>query len=176
MATDTSFHFGKNLITVTPEKIILKKTKRSKALLVFWNVVLFSIIAFTLSYLIILNRTHLKFPSDFFDRLLAIAALVGFLYFVFHTVRESINECNAYVFDLNHSQVVVNSKPFGEGSLTELKIIKSVGWDGLGESYKICLAAKRRRKIISFGNSLQDAKETASIISHHLKLKVTQIG
>lgn len=175
MQTDTSFRFGKNLLTITSDRIILKKTKRSKAILIFWTVLLLSVIAFTIIYMIRLNVTRLKFPESFFDRLLVIAILIGILYFIFHTITESINECKSYVFNLRQSQVIVNSKPFSEHSKMELKILKSVGWEGLGESYKICLVSKRRRKIISFGNSLSDAKETASIISKYLKLEIKQM-
>ena len=110
MQTDTSFHFGKNLLVVRPEKLILKKTKSSKALLIFWDVLLFSIIGVTLTYLIRINRTRLTFPEKFFDRLLVIAVLVGFLYFIFDTIRKSVNECKTYVFSLNNSQIEINNK------------------------------------------------------------------
>jgi hypothetical protein len=174
METDTSFRFGKNLLTITPEAIILKKIKRSKATLIFWTVLMLSIIAFTIIYIIRINLTRLRPPQGSFDRLLVIAVFIGILYFIFHIIRESVNECKTYVFDLKQSQVIVNCKLFSEHSKTELKILKSIGWEGLGESYKICLASGRRHKIISFGNSLTDARSTASIIGQHLNLEVKQ--
>lgn len=174
METDTSFQFGKNLLDITPGTIILKKTKRSKAILIFWTVLMLTIIAFTIGYIIRLNLARLKFPDSFFDRLLIITVLAGIVYFVFHTIRECVNECKTYAFSLKQSQVVLNCQPFGEHSSTDLKILKSVGWEGLGESYRICLVVSGKRRIISFGNSLVDARNTASIIGKHLDLQVKE--
>jgi len=72
----------------------------------------------------------------------------------------------------NNSEVFLNGKSFAPQSQTNLFIKKRVGWQGLGVSYEIQLKGRKKKQVLSFGNTLDEAKDVASLIGDQLSLPI----
>jgi hypothetical protein len=165
--TQNSFHIGKNILTLNSSHVLLQKTPRNKFMLFSLDIFMLVLIGAVATF-IIRTSQPLHWPKDIVGWLCLAALIIAACYFLFNIFRSTFNECKPYIISHDNSQVFLNGKTFAPRPQTSLLIKKRVGWQGLGVSYEIQLKSPKKKYVLSFGNTLEEAKEVASIISDQL--------
>lgn len=119
----------------------------------------------TVAAFIIRTNQPLHRPNDFIGWLCLAALIIAPAFYLFNSFRSTFKECSPYLISQDNSQVFLNGKIFASRPQTNLFIKKRVGWQGLGVSYEIQLKSLKKKRVLSFGNTFEEAKEVASIIS-----------
>jgi hypothetical protein len=169
--TQNLFHIGKNILTLSASGVLLQKTRRNKFMLFSLDVFMLALIG-TVATLIIRTSRPLHWPKDFIGWLCLVALIIAPAFYLFNSFRSTFNECKPYLVSQDNSQVFLNGKIFAPQPQTNLFIKKKVGWQGVGVSYEIQLKSLKKKRVLSFGNTVEEAKEVASIISHQLGFAV----
>jgi hypothetical protein len=169
----TRTQIGKNILVFDSGNVILRKTNKSKAVLAFWTFLQLALIIAAIFFIAKSNQP-LRWPPSLGGRLLLPLVAGGILFLIFWTLRSTLNEWKEYVITQTQDEIIVNGKPFGELSQTEIIVKEKVGQDGIGVAHKILLKHNRKNLILSFGNRLSEAKEVASLIGSNFGLKVRE--
>jgi hypothetical protein len=164
MKSDLLQKIGKNKILIADGKLILKKTDNSKIRLIFFDALIFGGIAY-IHNSITVKSGNISIPEDFFGWLSVLFAFTAILYFVIKTIKTTVDEFRTYALVNNQSEILLNDKIFGRQSSVEVQVKESLGWKGIGASYKVCLTIDQKQKILSSGNSKTEARKVATIIS-----------
>lgn len=138
------FTLGKIILFVSTKGIILQKTKASKIALFFGDFLSFATIGVLIFFIVKANQP-LHWPPTFQAQLLLAAVFIGIAYFLFRTVRSTVNECKGYTIAQKGSEILINGKLFAAQSRSESIIKKKVGYEGFGVAYEIQLKHKQKR-------------------------------
>ena len=171
METLDSYHIGKNLLTLGSSDVFLQKTTKSKAWLIFWDGFMLLLIA-TAATIIIKTNRPLRLPTDFVGWLCLGALVIAPIYYLVNLFHSTYNECKPYRIAQNGSDIVLNGKNYAPQSQANLVVKKKVGWQGLGVAYEVQLRGKRKKKVLSFGNTLEEATNVASHIGSRFGLPI----
>jgi hypothetical protein len=171
METFCSYHIGKNLLTLGSSDVFLQKTAKSKAWLIFWDCFMVVLIA-TVATIIIKTNQPLRLPKDLVGWLCLAALVIAPIFYLVNMFHSTYNECKPYRIAQNDSDIILNGKNYAPQSQANLVVKKKVGWQGLGVAYEVQLRSKRKKRVLSFGNTLEEATHVASHIGHRLGLPV----